>query len=59
MAKKLTLADDKEYTLILTGAEVASVINKVVELPYNQSAEMMDKIVEQVEQQNLKFKENG
>ncbi len=59
MAKKLTLADDKEYTLILTGAEVASVINKVVELPYNQSAEMMDKIIEQVEQQNLKFKENG
>jgi hypothetical protein len=59
MAKKLTLADDKEYTLILTGTEVASVINKVVELPYNQSAEMMDKIVEQVEQQNLKFKENG
>ncbi len=59
MAKKLTLADDKEYTLILTGTEVASVINKVVELPYNQSAEMMDKIVEQVEQQNLKLKENG
>lgn len=52
MNKKLELHEDKEYTIILTGAELVPVINKIMELPYATIASAVEKVREQVEQQN-------
>lgn len=56
MAKKLELTEDKEYTIILTGAELVPVLNKMMELPYSTIASAVEKVTEQIEQQN-KIKE--
>ena len=59
MNEKLELNPDQEYTIILNGAELVTVINKVVKMPYDEVAIMVTKMTEQINQQNLKIKENG
>lgn len=57
MNEKLELNPDQEYTIILNGAELVTVINKVVKMPYDEVAIMVTKMTEQINQQNLKIKE--
>ena len=59
MNEKLELNPDQEYTIILTGAELVPVINKVVKMPYDEVVILVAKMTEQINQQNLKIKENG
>lgn len=54
MNETLELVPDQEYTIILKGAELVTVINKVVEIPYKDSAVIVSKMTEQINQQNLK-----
>jgi hypothetical protein len=59
MNEKLELNPDQEYTIILNGAELVTVINKVVKMPYDEVVILVAKMTEQINQQNLKTKENG
>ena len=59
MNEKLELNPDQEYTIILNGAELVTVINKVVKMPYDEVVILVAKMTEQINQQNLKIKENG
>ena len=52
MATKLELQEEKEYTIILTGAELVPVLNKMMELPYISIAQAVEKVTEQIQQQN-------
>ena len=54
MNETLELVPDQEYTIILKGAELVTVINKVVKMPYDEVAIMVTKMTEQINQQNLK-----
>ena len=57
MNEKLELNPDQEYTIILNGAELVTVINKVVKMPYDEVVILVAKMTEQINQQNLKIKE--
>lgn len=59
MNETLELVPDQEYTIILKGAELVTVINKVVKMPYDEVVILVAKMTEQINQQNLKTKENG
>lgn len=59
MNEKLELNPDQEYTIILNGAELVTVINKVVKMPYDEVVILVAKMTEQINQQNLKTQENG
>ncbi len=54
MNEKLELNPDQEYTIILNGAELVTVINKVVKMPYDEVVILVAKMTEQINQQNLK-----
>ena len=54
MNEKLELNPDQEYTIILKGAELFTVINKVVKMPYDEVVILVAKMTEQINQQNLK-----
>lgn len=50
----IELKPEQEYTIILNGAELVNIINKVVEMPYKEVATSVTKMTEQISQQNLK-----